>query len=468
VSIRRAQDERIEGTPDGLGAITEIMDTPDAPSVSAADVGTSRAYNNGAATVTMTAAATGGTPATYNVISTPGSFTASGASPVTVTGLQSGTAYTFQATGVTSGAVTGIQSGASSSITATTVPAAPTIGTPTVATGQSYSGNANVSVPFTAGATGGKTISSYTVTSSSGGTATGSSSPITIADAVGTARTYTVTATNANGTSSASSSSSSVTPSSVPQAPTIGSATVPSSTSASVTFTAGATGGSAITTYTATSSPGGLTGTSSSSPITVSGLTTGTAYTFSVTATNANGTSAASSASNSVTPAYAVGGTGPGGGKIFYDAGSVLSWGRYLEVAVSANGWSATSTYNWSGNTGTQVGTSTAIGTGLSNTNSAVTQNNTGGTAITICRSFSGGGKSDWFVPSMDELQQLYSQNTNVGAGVPSNNTLWSSSESSSGSGPASYVWTWYFGSSFYGYASAKSNPNQVRAIRAF
>ena len=85
MSIRRANDERIEGNPDGLGSITEIMDFPDAPTITAANVGTSRAYNNGAATVTLTGAATGGTPATYNVISTPGSYTASGSSPVTVT-----------------------------------------------------------------------------------------------------------------------------------------------------------------------------------------------------------------------------------------------------------------------------------------------------------------------------------------------------------------------------------------------
>ena len=63
MSIRRAQDERLEGTPDGLAAISEVMDFPDAPSaVSAVDVGTSRAYNNGAATVTVTAA---GSSASY-------------------------------------------------------------------------------------------------------------------------------------------------------------------------------------------------------------------------------------------------------------------------------------------------------------------------------------------------------------------------------------------------------------------
>ncbi len=90
----------------------------------------------------------------------------------------------------------------------------------------------------------------------------------------------------------------------MPQAPTIGTATDGGTgTTVSVAFTAGATGGKAITGYTVTSSPGGLTGTGASSPITVSGLTTGTAYTFTVTATNANGTSNASAASNSVTPA---------------------------------------------------------------------------------------------------------------------------------------------------------------------
>ena len=88
----------------------------------------------------------------------------------------------------------------------------------------------------------------------------------------------------------------------VPDAPTIGTATG-GNAQASVTFTAPTdTGGTAITGFTVTSSPGSLTGTGASSPIVVTGLSNGTAYTFTVTATNAQGTGPASAASNSVTP----------------------------------------------------------------------------------------------------------------------------------------------------------------------
>ena len=66
---------------------------PVAPTIgTATNVGSGRAYNNGAATVTFTAPTSKLPITSYTVTSTPGSFTASGSSsPITVAGLQSST-----------------------------------------------------------------------------------------------------------------------------------------------------------------------------------------------------------------------------------------------------------------------------------------------------------------------------------------------------------------------------------------
>lgn len=90
----------------------------------------------------------------------------------------------------------------------------------------------------------------------------------------------------------------------VANAPTIGTATVASGTSVSVTFTApSCVGGGAISSYSAycTTTGTNIT-TGASSPLTVTGLTTGNAYTFKVIATNVYGPSYPSAASNSATP----------------------------------------------------------------------------------------------------------------------------------------------------------------------
>lgn len=184
---------------------TAIPDVPDAPTVGAAtNVGTSRAYNDGAATVAYTEAATGGAVTTYTATSTPGSFTGTGASPITVAGLASGTSYTFAVTG-TNSTGTSPASAASSSITATTVPQAPSI------TSVSSPSAGKAIVNFTAGATGGSTITSYRIT------ATGGANPVISNATSGTqfnitagTYTFTVAAENANGFSAESSASGSL------------------------------------------------------------------------------------------------------------------------------------------------------------------------------------------------------------------------------------------------------------------
>ncbi len=111
MSNRRAQDERIEGTPDGSNAITEIVDIPDTPIIGTATAGILNA------SVAFTPASTGGTVSTYTATSSPGAITGTSAtSPITVSGLNSGTSYTFTVRGANSTG-TSPASSASNSVT---------------------------------------------------------------------------------------------------------------------------------------------------------------------------------------------------------------------------------------------------------------------------------------------------------------------------------------------------------------
>ncbi len=80
---------------------------------------------------------------------------------------------------------------------------------PTIGTGSGGSTGV-VSVPFTAPSFSKLPITSYTVTSSSGQTGSGASSPITVNEIAGGTYTYTVRASHANGQSAASSASNGV------------------------------------------------------------------------------------------------------------------------------------------------------------------------------------------------------------------------------------------------------------------
>jgi hypothetical protein len=215
-----------------------IPDVPDAPTVSATNVGTSRAYNNGAATVSFSSP-TGGRPSSYSITTTPTtSTTTATTSPATITGLSSATSYTATVTPSNISA-TGAST-TTDAFTATTVPQAPTIGTFTDG-GDGASGT----LSFTAGATGGSSITGYKY--STDGTnyssASGTTSPLTISGLSVGSYTFYLKATNANGDSAASSGVSGTVLFPYESAyDALGTITVPSGGAASVTLSGIPTG----------------------------------------------------------------------------------------------------------------------------------------------------------------------------------------------------------------------------------
>jgi len=102
-----------------------------------------------------------------------------------------------------------------------------------------------------------------------------------------------------------------------------------------------------------------------------------------------------------------VGNNGPGGGIVFYDAGSQQSWGRYLEFAPI--GWSGVGqdpVTQWCEKTSDLVGAwGREIGTGKSNTDLMLAACTSG--AAVEARAYKGGGKSDWYLPSSYEFNEL-------------------------------------------------------------
>jgi outer membrane protein OmpA-like peptidoglycan-associated protein len=289
-------------------ATNENGDSPEsAPStavtpatVPGAPTGVSATAGAVTASVSFTApASNGGSSITsYTVKASPGGATATcPGTPCTVTGLDNGTSYTFTVH-ATNAIGDSPESAASSAVVPSTVP-----GVPTGVSAQA--GNEQAAVDFTPPADdGGAAITSYTVTAAPGGASkTCQEAPCTVSGLDnGTAYSFTVVATNQNGSSSASAPSETVTPVSVPGAPT-GVSAQAGDGQAVVAFTPPVrTGGSSVTSYTVTATPGGASATCPASPCTVEGLTNGTAYTFTVHATSVVGDSLESSESPAVTP----------------------------------------------------------------------------------------------------------------------------------------------------------------------
>jgi len=223
----------------------------------------------------------------------------SGQTTCVVTDLDNGSAYTFKVAVITT-VGTSAQSAASATAIPAGVPSAPA-NVVAVTTGS------NMRISFDSPAdNGGSAITSYVITSSpAGATCTvGANATTYICTGLtaGTNYTYTVKAVNSKGQSSASLASTAVTAVAAPSAPQSVSAVITAGTttlSATVSFNPPSTdNGSPIASYRVTASPGGATCTVTA-PTTYCDIPVlpDRVYTFTVTATNAVGTSVSSSAS---------------------------------------------------------------------------------------------------------------------------------------------------------------------------
>jgi len=117
---------------------------------------------------------------------------------------------------------------------------------------------------------------------------------------------------------------------------------------------------------------------------------------------------------------YKIGDIGPGGGIVFYNKGNDSNGWRYMEAAVN---FDITSSHAW-GYFFNDIGTQTAIGTGKENTRLMLAAG--AAPAAQTCVDFRGGGKNDWFLPSKDELNELYKQRNHFES---TRLSFWSSSQ---------------------------------------
>jgi len=102
----------------------------------------------------------------------------------------------------------------------------------------------------------------------------------------------------------------------------------------------------------------------------------------------------------------------------------------------------------------------THIGGGKDNTDKIVEAQGTGNYAANLCKSLNLGGYTDWFLPSIDELYELYRNRVVIGGF--SSAAYWSSFEYDSDN---AYYKNFSHGTQFY---TDKSYNCRVRAVRYF
>lgn len=191
--------------------------------------------------------------------------------------------------------------------------------------------------------------------------------------------------------------------------------------------------------------------------VTITGLSSSTMYYLRAFATNSAGTAYGNEIIVTTNPVFTIG-MSYQGGLIFYidgtaNHGLIASLSNIPAGSTASWGCSGTTLSNCSG---------TVIGTGLTNTNAIVSGCSTSNIAARLCYNLSLDGYDDWFLPSKDELYQMYTNLKLNGLGNFTASYYWSSSQYSS---TAAWILSFSNGGSTTG---SKSSVYYVRAVRAF
>lgn len=176
----------------------------------------------------------------------------------------------------------------------------------------------------------------------------------------------------------------------------------------------------------------------------------------------------------------AVGDTGPGGGTVFYVDTNRAARSQYWEAAPTRwkTGATGDPVAGW-GCYGTAIRTGTGIGTGAANTAAVVARCGDAETAAELAAGYSGGGRSDWFLPSKDELNQLCKYAHGQSAAVADQATVCASSGSllrgfasdnywSSSQDGANYAWLQVLDMGLQFKFGKYFSSIRVRPVRAF
>jgi hypothetical protein len=205
--------------------------------------------------------------------------------------------------------------------------------------------------------------------------------------------------------------------------------------------------------------------TSGSFTSSITGLTLGVTYYVRAYTTNSSGTAYGNEVSfTTAAPVLPSVGQSYQGGVLAYvlvsgDPGYIAGETHGLIAAPSDQSTGSSAEWGCSG-TAISGANGTAIGTGMQNTIDIIAGCATAGIAARLCGDLVLGGYSDWYLPSIYELNKLRLNSTAIGGFAA--DTYWSSSE-----GDASNAWYNYFPND-YQVSNIKSGAHYVRAVRAF